>query len=242
VVYAEVLQSGEKIKPQEELFYYWYSANDIKKNRGDYEGKLLHGRYTSYYYPDKNLREKGVFQYGLKTGIWKGWHANGEIHEITRWKHGQKRGRFRVFDQEGRLIRTGKYTRDQLHGKVKIYHSGDSTETQKFRYGKRILKKQRKRLSKQTTTDSLQVKQPSFIGKKKTQKRGEGLTENTTEKVGTSADNIETSEGDKKKKERKRQQPQTGKKEKRKTDPDATQQLPAGEENNKIPGKQKNRN
>ena len=48
VVYAEVLMVENKVKVQDDLYYFWYSANDVKMTRGGFDGKLLHD--TSRYF------------------------------------------------------------------------------------------------------------------------------------------------------------------------------------------------
>jgi len=69
------------------LFYYWYSASQVHSTQGGYSGQLLNGLYTAYY-PNKNLREQGAFDRGLKNGIWKSWNKDGTLQQAVTWNEG----------------------------------------------------------------------------------------------------------------------------------------------------------
>ncbi|MDB5122342.1 MAG: hypothetical protein JWP94_471 [Mucilaginibacter sp.] len=86
-ILAEIneINSGPHIKPAR--FYYWYSANAIHSTQGGYSGKLLNGVYTEYYL-NKNVKEQGTFNKGLKTGLWKSWNEDGTLNHAARWKNG----------------------------------------------------------------------------------------------------------------------------------------------------------
>jgi hypothetical protein len=144
-VYAEVMTVDNKIKPSDELYYYWFSANDIKRTRGGFDGKLLHGSYTEFYL-NKNLKEKGEFRYGLKNKEWKSWHINGEYNEISNWKKGKRKGKYRLFDKNGNLTEEGNYKDDQLNGKVIKYKSAGGFVVEKYKNGELKTKKERKKI------------------------------------------------------------------------------------------------
>lgn len=99
----------KKIKTRDELFYYWYAAQDIKHTRGAYEGKILHGTYTVFYY-NKDLLTKGNFKYGLKDGQWKSWHQGGELKSKEQWKNGHIVGMAYYYHPNGKLKSHRKYT------------------------------------------------------------------------------------------------------------------------------------
>jgi len=69
------------------LFYYWYGANEIHITQGGFSGKLLNGQYTEYY-PNKSLKEQGLFKKGLKNGLWKSWNTDGLLLAVSKWKNG----------------------------------------------------------------------------------------------------------------------------------------------------------
>jgi len=68
--------------------YTWFDKGAIGNTQGGYSGKLLHGVYTSWYLPSKQLKEKGEYVYGLKEGIWLYWAESGQIRETENWKKG----------------------------------------------------------------------------------------------------------------------------------------------------------
>ena len=69
------------------LFYYWYSANQVHSTQGGYSGQLLNGLYTEYY-QNKNLKEQGAFNRGLKDGVWKSGNKDGTIKQVVNWDEG----------------------------------------------------------------------------------------------------------------------------------------------------------
>lgn len=131
VVYADILASERKFKPKARRYYFWYNANDIKRTRGGYDGKLLHGEYTEFY-PDKNLKRKGQFRYGLKKGTWKTWYHSGEIETVVRWKKGKMHGDFRYYDEEGRLVKQGSHRNDHVHGRIDTFLAGGEKEREVY--------------------------------------------------------------------------------------------------------------
>jgi hypothetical protein len=140
VVYANIVTTDKKIKPNDDLYYFWYNANDIKKTRGGYDGKLLHGEYIEFY-PNKNLKQKGDFKYGLKTGEWKTWYQSGEIASIAKWKNGKLNGNFRFFDEKGNLTKKGCYRNDAFHGTINTYLTESEIETCRYKKGIKRIKK-----------------------------------------------------------------------------------------------------
>ena len=68
----------ERIRTDDLKWYYWYSDSQINKNMGNYEGFLLHGRYTVFD-EDKNLIVKGSFFQGQKDDEWYYWESNGKL-------------------------------------------------------------------------------------------------------------------------------------------------------------------
>jgi len=142
-VYVNILEDDPDINAKEHLFYYWYGANDVKRTKGGYSGKLLHGAYTEYY-PNKDLKGQGMFRYGLKHGEWKSWHQSGEYDEISYWKHGMKHGLARFYNDKGELIRESNYKNDELHGKTKVYDI-NSIEIIKYRHGRAHIKVKEKK-------------------------------------------------------------------------------------------------
>jgi hypothetical protein len=139
LIKAEVFAKANSLKrPDSDKTYYWYSSNKILSTKGSYEGKLLHGKYTSFYLND-NLREKGHFKFGLKHGKWFKWYNNGAVQEISEWKKGDKHGVVQNFNANGELTSSSKYYRDKLNGKTIIYASGKIVAIKKYKNGIEIV-------------------------------------------------------------------------------------------------------
>ncbi|MDF2456904.1 MAG: hypothetical protein K0R51_2897, partial [Cytophagaceae bacterium] len=168
IVYAHVLpvDDHKKVKPKDKYRYYWYAAHDIKITRGGFDGKLLHGIYTEFYH-DKELKVKGTFKKGLKKGSWKSWYRNGQLTEILHYKKGFRHGTFTQFDQDGNTICKGKYKKDKLNGRQKVYVSGGDVVIKKYKNGKEIVAKPKKvkKISAKSNKgkDSTAVKQKKFL-------------------------------------------------------------------------------
>ncbi|HSZ72324.1 MAG TPA: hypothetical protein VK750_06575 [Cytophagaceae bacterium] len=134
-VYAHFSADEEDIKIDDEKIYYWYAANDIKKTRGGYDGKILHGLYTAFY-KNKNLMEKGMFSHGLKKGVWKSWYLNGELKEKSFYKRGTKNKAFLIYHDNGRVKQRGTFKNGAFHKKIKTYDStGILIKTDRYKDG-----------------------------------------------------------------------------------------------------------
>lgn len=122
-------------------FYAWLKAKQVHTSRGGYEGELLHGNYTALYKTDA-LKEKGVYNKGLKTGTWKEWHINGELKCVSHWKKGNASGNFTYYNTSGKMVQRENYKNGHLHGRQYTY--SDSAETiSRYRNGKKIIPKQK---------------------------------------------------------------------------------------------------
>ena len=105
-----------KIIPKLNRVYYWYKANTLHHSRGDFGGELLHGTYKRFFITNE-LEIKGEFINGLKEGIWKTWHKNGQLRKIERWKNGLLIGKYKEFNNKGELVLAGKYSKGVKKGK-----------------------------------------------------------------------------------------------------------------------------
>ncbi|WP_440236608.1 toxin-antitoxin system YwqK family antitoxin [Cytophaga sp.] len=115
--------SGDKkIKEKDNLVYYWYAANDIKRTQGAYEGKILHGKCVMFY-NNKDLLAKGMFKYGVKTGIWRYWYKGGKLKSKEIWKDGLLTGVSFSYDKDGNLQAKKTYKKGKLNGWVYYYDS-----------------------------------------------------------------------------------------------------------------------
>ena len=131
LIRAEVLDEKSNIKPKERLRYFWYGSNKITETQGGYDGKLLHGQYTAFYFSN-NLREKGEIRNGLKSNQWMFWYENGNVKEITTWKKGLQHGPYKTFDETGKKTLEAKFRRGMLHGHVIKYEDGKMISDQYY--------------------------------------------------------------------------------------------------------------
>ncbi|MGH1387347.1 toxin-antitoxin system YwqK family antitoxin [Kordia sp.] len=118
--------SSEKIKkPKVEKTYFWYKSGEIHQSTGDIGGAVLVNAYIKYY-KSKQLAEKGVFDKGLKDGVWKNWHKNGSLSKIEKWKKGFRHGDFIIYTENGKKKVEGKYRNHKKHGAWIDYVSQDT--------------------------------------------------------------------------------------------------------------------
>lgn len=136
--------ANPKVKIRENKFYAWYQKQIVLHTQGAWSGKLLQGKYESFY-PNHNLLEQGNYEKGWKVGIWKQWYANGSLKEQVVWKKGLKHGAFEVFDVSGQLVEKGMYRNGRLHGHFSNFSNGEETKV-KYRKDKVIVKKPKSNL------------------------------------------------------------------------------------------------
>lgn len=127
-----------KIKPGDTRIYTWVLGGQIQSNQGGYTGRLLHGDYTSIN-NDRTMREQGTYWYGLKDGFWKYWHPNGRMKKSMTWHRGELQGDFADFDENGSVIKCGRYRNNKLQGKVYYYTSNTPVKVEYYEKG--VMKK-----------------------------------------------------------------------------------------------------
>lgn len=138
VTYIHLYEGDKTIKKRTDKYYYWYKSRTIQKTHGDYDGKLLDGEFKSFY-ANKNLKEKGAFSKGLKTGKWISWNTNGEYVAVYQWKRGYKNGQFREYDEKGQIIKCGSYKDDLLNGSVVEYTPDGKNRSVKYDKGEIVI-------------------------------------------------------------------------------------------------------
>ncbi|MPM04078.1 hypothetical protein SDC9_50348 [bioreactor metagenome] len=133
----------EKKKINENLWYYWYLNNAVHFSEGGYSGKLLNGKYISYY-KNMNLRSSGTFRYGLMHDEWTTWYENGSMKSAEQWKKGKKHGVCIYFSEDGMKMTVEKYRHGILNGKMKVFCSDSLVEVRRFKNGDEVLRKTKK--------------------------------------------------------------------------------------------------
>jgi hypothetical protein len=141
---AEVLDEKSTLKPDEALSYYWFASNKITVTKGGYDGKLLHGQYTSFYL-NSNLMEKGEFKNGVKNNRWVIWYDNGNIKEISNWKKGVQCGTFKTYNELGEQTFEANFKNGKLNGKLKKFQLGKVVSEQNYKDNQEIIQKEKKK-------------------------------------------------------------------------------------------------
>lgn len=167
---AEVLKKQSTFTADKDVNYYWYASNNIVETQGGYDGKLLHGAYSSFYLSNK-LREKGKFRKGLKQGEWINWYENGKIQEVSNWKSGRKCSSYQLYNEYGDLMLKAHFKRGKLHGKMFSYDGKSLISEKKYRNGKEVVKKVKKKPEEQKIKKSKKEIMKNMISKIKKKKK-----------------------------------------------------------------------
>ena len=136
LVEAFYYSGDKKIKTNDNLFYYWYGAHDIKHTRGAFDGKLLHGKFVMFY-RNKDLLSKGTFRFGLKDGEWNSWYLGGERKSKEKWRKGSVVGSAYYYWTNGN-VRVLRKLNHLGNGSI-IYYNNDGNLNSKEYYSKNIL-------------------------------------------------------------------------------------------------------
>ncbi len=96
-----------------EKTYHWYKTQRVMTTQGGASGDLLHGDY-SVSYDNKQLKQKGKFKKGLKTGHWSYWNEEGKLIKTEKWKCGELNGKMVLYDEFGKEISTTYYKKGSL--------------------------------------------------------------------------------------------------------------------------------
>lgn len=159
---TEVLQGVPTFKAEEELSYSWYKSNKILETIGGYDGKILHGKYSSNYL-NNALKEKGIYKKGLKVGRWIKWYSDGKIMEIVNWKNGKRHGVYKYFDDKGMLVTEANYTKGKLNGKVISYLGGKQVSIKKYRNDRELIPRAKKIKVIKVKQTSKDLKKPGIF-------------------------------------------------------------------------------
>lgn len=156
----DVCAVNPKIMAAENSSYSWYSEGRVLETKGGFSGRLLDGRFVSYY-GNKNLRERGAYVKGRKEGKWMKWYSNGKINEVTYWRMGVKQGKYMLYNDMGQRMLNAHFKRDKLNGKLISYEKGQVLSKTKYRNGLMVIPKITNGKSK-PDTDKEKAK-PSFL-------------------------------------------------------------------------------
>lgn len=172
-VKTQMLKNNKDILVNNDLTYMWYASQKIMETKGGYEGKLIHGKYTSFYL-NNQLREQGTVKYGLKNKEWKYWYADGKLKEVINWKNGVKNGSYSLYNDYGQLMAKSSFKNDKLHGKFYTYGvNGIIIDKKKFKNGEEIIpkpkvekvKKEKIPKEKKVKDENSQIEKPKKVKK-----------------------------------------------------------------------------
>jgi antitoxin component YwqK of YwqJK toxin-antitoxin module len=121
--------------------YYWFKARAVHHAIGGYSGQLLHGEFSKYYLSNQ-LAAQGVFQQGLKNGVWKAWFENGNLKMITRWKNGLQHGIAIAYAENGTVRTKGRYTNNMKQGEWIDFEKKD---TLRYKKGELVVVKEKQK-------------------------------------------------------------------------------------------------
>ena len=130
-----ILVKSKEYKVKNDFEYFWYKSNEIYKNRGGFDGNLLHNTYQVYNTKGE-LTRSGEFKKGLRSGEWKIWYKNGELKSVSKWHNGRLCGKSSYFSQNGQITKSINHKNDILHKKTIVYDSkGEIKEINFYKNG-----------------------------------------------------------------------------------------------------------
>jgi antitoxin component YwqK of YwqJK toxin-antitoxin module len=130
---------------QKNRSYFYFFKGGVIETQGANSGHLLHGAYEVKY-PSNQLKEKGTFHFGLKSGQWLTWYENGKLKEEQHWRDGKLVGLHTYFDTDGFKVRSTRY----FMGK----------EKKVFPKMEKVKKEKKKKVNKEANTSSEESTQP----------------------------------------------------------------------------------
>jgi hypothetical protein len=174
-------------------FYYWFKSQHVVRTQGASSGQLLHGIFESFY-DNNQLSSKGLFNKGLKHGVWTYWNLNGIIIRKETWDYGIQRGDETVYDAQGKWLQTIDYgfrtnertnkdsiivtDKEGVRKKVMLLDSlGNPFQTIKFKNGYPVKGKEGK--NKDEKTKEARVKSQESLGESDETKDGKNKDEKT---------------------------------------------------------------
>jgi antitoxin component YwqK of YwqJK toxin-antitoxin module len=146
-VKTQMLSANKEIKINNTKTYLWYGSQKIMETKGGFDGKLIHGKYNSFYL-NNQLKEQGIIKYGLRHKQWKYWYPDGKLKEIITWKNGVKNGHYELYNDNGQVMAKGHFKNDKLHGKFFTYNPGGKVaESKVYKDGDEVIAPMKKKKS-----------------------------------------------------------------------------------------------
>lgn len=164
--------SPKKMKYNDTLSYYWFKAQKIHHTQGVSAGYPLHGTYSKHYNSGQ-IAEKGTFDKGLKSGVWRTWYISGKIKAVRHYKNGILNGNFELYNENGELVTKGHY-KNGIQKENKAIEEEDEKSDKKKK--QKVLKNPFKKNSSENTTEDNETSEQN--DKKKKNKRKDKKAKN----------------------------------------------------------------
>lgn len=106
--------------------------------KGLYQNGLKKGIWKQWYFNGKK-KNKMKFDRNLKTGMQLVWHHNGQLISKEKYKNGLQNGKSKLYFKNGKVQRTCSYSHGKLNGISKEFYRNKKLKTiELFDNGKRI--------------------------------------------------------------------------------------------------------
>lgn len=86
----------------------WYNNNQIEEIRSFNSDSELDGKCVRFF-EDGSFSAIAYYKNGVKDGLWRVWHPNGNIAYELQYKKGERIGVWKSYDPEGKLVFEKKY-------------------------------------------------------------------------------------------------------------------------------------
>ena len=163
----EFYVTQKTVNIKKDRLYFWFKGGAVHSANAGANGLLLDKMFTKTFHSNQ-LAEQGVFKKGLKSGLWKEWHENGELKTEHYYKSGRKQGKFLLYDENGGLIEKGYYKRNLKDGKWVNFVNKDTIFYKRGvpKEKKKKLTKEEIKLEKQTKKDLRKAEKAKKTSKK----------------------------------------------------------------------------
>ena len=169
---VQVMAERHIFKPDENLTYFWYASDKIIETKGGGEGKLLHGTYTIFYL-NKQLKEKGNFDKGLKDRKWMSWYPDGKVMEISNWKQGIKHGKYELYNELGQKVVETTFKGGNLDGTMTSYSGHKILSEKQYKNGEEVIPKLREQKTVEQKSDKQRMTFKEWFHKTFRKNKGE---------------------------------------------------------------------
>ncbi|MHC4729893.1 MAG: hypothetical protein ACYS6Z_04775, partial [Planctomycetota bacterium] len=108
--------------------------------RADGKGKLVLKKHGLWKEPlKKGTRREGAYRDGKRNGVWRWWHANGQLWHTGEWRDGKAVGAHRIWNASGKLAEARQYENGRGTGNWTWWHSnGQRRREGRMENGKRV--------------------------------------------------------------------------------------------------------